>query len=59
MNLITPNMIPTKYFVRFKELYLKHFGIELSDEEATRAALDLINLMRVLLKPGPKIIKTK
>lgn len=58
MNTITSNMIPAKCFVRFQELYFEKFGVWLSDEEATREATDLINLMRVLLKPNPTI-KTK
>lgn len=53
MNSITPNMIPEKYFIRFQKLYFEKFGVKLTYEEATRGATDLINLMKVLLKPYP------
>ena len=36
---------------KFKKLYLEKFGISLTNEEATEMATDLINLMKVLLKP--------
>ena len=36
---------------KFKKLYYEKFGISLTDEEATEMASDLINLMKVLLKP--------
>lgn len=35
---------------KFKKLYLDKYGIELTNEEATRMSTDLINLMKVLLK---------
>ena len=37
---------------KFKKLYYKKFNIQLTDEEATKISTDLINLMKVLLKPG-------
>ena len=52
-------MIPDGYLKKFKDIYLKKFGIELSDEEATRQATDLLNLMKVLLKPDPPEIRSK
>jgi hypothetical protein len=36
---------------KFKKFYYEKFGISLTDEEATEMASDLINLMKVLLKP--------
>ena len=36
---------------KFKKLYFKKFNIQLTDEEATRISTDLVNLMKVLLKP--------
>jgi len=36
---------------KFKKLYYKKFNIRLTDEEATKISTDLINLMKVLLKP--------
>lgn len=47
-------MILEKYFVRFRELYFEKYGVQLTTEEATRGATDLMNLMKILLKPQPK-----
>ena len=37
-------MLPKKAIDEFKQLYLKHYGVELSDEEATRRANNLVAL---------------
>ncbi len=47
-------MISKELLEKFKMLYQEQFDILLSDEEATKMATDLVNLMRVLLKPEPK-----
>jgi hypothetical protein len=47
-------MISTELLEKFKKLYLDEFKIQLTDEEATKMAIDLLNLMRVLLKPESK-----
>ncbi len=47
-------MISKELLEKFQKLYLEKFGVQLTDEEATKGATDLINLMRVLLKPMPK-----
>lgn len=57
MNTIRPSMVSSKQLKKFKEIYLRNFNIELSDEEATRQATDLLNLMKILLKPEPKEAK--
>lgn len=44
-------MIPQKYFIKFKDMYFEKFGVQLTDEEATRGMTDLVNLFKVLLKP--------
>ena len=44
--MITKNIID-----KGKKLYLEKYGVNLSDEEATRLMTDLVNLMKVLLKP--------
>ncbi len=44
-------MLEDQDLEKFKQLYLEEFHIALSNEEATRMATDLINLVRVLLKP--------
>lgn len=33
----------------FKELYRKHFNIELTEQEALEKALKLVNLMKIVL----------
>ena len=47
-------MISQELLDKFKKLYEEHFNIVLTDQEATEAATDLVNLMKVLLKPEPK-----
>ncbi len=48
------DMISKELLQKFKTLYQEQFNISLTDEEATKMATDLVNLMRVLLKPDPK-----
>lgn len=45
-------MISKELLEKFKNLYFTKFGVSLTDEEATKASTDLINLMKVLLKPS-------
>lgn len=47
-------MISNEILDKFKQLYQEKFGVILTDEEATQMATDLVNLMRVLLKPDPE-----
>ena len=42
-------MITNELRDKFKKLYYEKFSITLSDEEATVMAMDLVNLMKVLL----------
>ena len=44
-------MIEKEYLVKFKNLYLEKFNISLNDEETTKMASDLMNLMKILLQP--------
>jgi len=47
-------MVTNEIRDKFKKLYCEKFGITLSDEEATEMAMDLVNLVKVLLKPEQK-----
>lgn len=47
-------MISQELLDKFKKLYLEQFNITLTEEEATGMATDLVNLMKVILKPEPK-----
>lgn len=47
-------MVNKETLTKFKNLYKAKFNIALSDEEATQMATDLINLMKILMKPEPK-----
>ncbi len=47
-------MISKELLDKFKKLYKEKFDINLTDEQATKMATDLVNLMRVLLRPNPK-----
>lgn len=43
--------LPKEAIDQFKEIYLREFGLELSQNEATQRANDLFNLFKTLLKP--------
>ena len=47
-------MIPPEAIKEFKALYLKHFGVQLSDAEASLRATSLINLYKTVLRPRPQ-----
>jgi len=44
-------MVSKEKLEKFKRLYELKYNISISNEEATKMATDLINLMQVLLKP--------
>ncbi len=44
-------MLSKELLDRFKSLYQEQFEITLTDEEATKMASDLINLVKVLVSP--------
>lgn len=39
---------------KFKDLYFRKYNVLLTDEQATEAFTDLINLVRVITKSRPK-----
>ena len=49
-------MISKEILEKFKNLYKKKYNVDLTDEQTIQLANDLVNIMRVLLKPEPKII---
>ena len=44
-------MVSEQALIKFKQIYLKKYGIELSDEEATEQATNFLNLMKILTRP--------
>lgn len=46
-------MLTRELLDRFKKLYEEEFGVIITDEEATKMATDLVNLMKILVKPLP------
>lgn len=52
-------MIRKEILEKFKNLYKKKYHIDLTDEQTTRLANDLINIMRVLLKPEHKVVESE
>lgn len=44
-------MVNYEALERFKELYLEKYHIALNDEEALEQAINLLNLMKILIKP--------
>lgn len=47
-------MLTDEQITKFQELHKKHFGEEISRDEARRSGLSLINLMRRTYKPMSK-----
>lgn len=45
-------MVSKELLDKFKSLYQRKFDITLTDEEATKMATDLVNLMRILVSPS-------
>ncbi len=52
-------MISKEILEKFKTLYKKKYDIDLTDEQTTQLANDLVNLMRVLLKPESKTVESE
>ena len=59
-------MLPKEAIEEFKVLYKKHYGQDISDEEASRRANNLVNLYKVVYtlvessnksEPEPKTLK--
>lgn len=48
-------MVSKELLDKFKRLYEDKYNIVLSDEDATELATHFLNLMRVLIKPEPKL----
>jgi len=44
-------MVSAEMLEKFKKLYLEKYNVSLTNEEATRMATDLVNLMKILLRP--------
>jgi len=44
-------MLSKEILDKFKKLYQKKYDVYLTDEETTQMAMDLINLMKILLTP--------
>jgi hypothetical protein len=50
-------MLSDKSIEEFQQLYKKHFGKEISKQEAMEQGLKLIQLMKAVLKPSKKRLK--
>jgi len=51
-------MISRDLLEKFKKLYKEKYNIALTDEQTLQMANDLTNLMKVLLRPEHKSLKT-
>lgn len=47
-------MVSKELLEKFKTIYQEEFNIVLSDENATKMATDLLNVMRIITRPIPK-----
>jgi hypothetical protein len=52
-------MISKEILEKFKTLYKKKYDIDLTYEQTTQLANDLVNLMRILLKPESKAVENE
>ena len=48
-------VVNQEYITKFKELYLRKYKISLTDEEATKQATELLNLMVILVFEPKKV----
>jgi hypothetical protein len=51
-------MLPKKYIDEFKQLYLKNYGIQLSDKEATRRAENFVGLYDAVYGDDPRLFRS-
>lgn len=47
-------MLSNKAITKYREIYHKQCGVEISEEEAAEQAQRLLNLARVVMQPMPK-----
>lgn len=47
-------MVSEKALKKFKQIYFMKYGIELTDEQATEQAVNLLSLMKILTRPKKK-----
>lgn len=52
-------MISKEILDKFKKLYKDKYDVNLTDEQTTQLANDLVNIMRILLKPEPKTVSNE
>lgn len=52
-------MISQKMLEKFKKIYFEEFKVQLTDEQTTEMATELLNLMKILTRPLPKSEDTK
>lgn len=52
-------MITKEILEKCKKLYKNKYDVDLTNEQTTQLANDLVNLMRVLLKPAPKPVNNE
>lgn len=50
-------MVTKEQLEKFKAIYFQKYKIRLNNEEATKQATALLNLMRILLKPDSESVK--
>lgn len=50
-------MLPKSAIEEFKQLYAKNYGVELSDEEATRRAENFVALYDAVYGDDPRLFK--
>jgi hypothetical protein len=48
------NQIPREKLKEFKDLYKKHYGIDLTDQEALEKGTKLLNFVRIISQVDPK-----
>lgn len=52
-------MISTEGLEEFKQIYLEEFGVELSTEGVLEKALQVLNLVKILVQPRSNNLNTK
>jgi hypothetical protein len=47
-------MLSKQSIAKYREIYRKQYGVNISDEEAAEQAIRLLNLARIVFQPMPK-----
>lgn len=58
MALVKPTRVTEQQVTRFKELYKKHYNIDISNEEAREMSIEFLQFMTVIIENNDAFFHT-